>query len=241
MIMRLSVGLTFGCLALAVASGASAKQYSITATGYVSSINGTDGTYTNNGSFGVGSPVTETVSFDDSSEISYITTSGTSTTADYIVPMNYMINIGSFAQSGSLAVQGIVIDKNYNIGGGLPNLDSIGFVGFITNQSISPISFSTQGVGEQFYLGGYDLTASTLSGFDLNQIGLFGNLPVQFGSFSFTDSTFDNSVIANFNINSVTTSVPEPATWGMILIGFALIGFVARRKAPLISSAAMVR
>jgi hypothetical protein len=39
-----------------------------------------------------------------------------------------------------------------------------------------------------------------------------------------------NEVIDNIVFQNVTTAVPEPATWAMMLMGFGAIGFGLRRR-----------
>lgn len=50
-----------------------------------------------------------------------------------------------------------------------------------------------------------------------------------YGSF---EGTFDNWSAANFNHFAfyLTSTVPEPATWGLMIAGFAGLGFAARRR-----------
>jgi hypothetical protein len=39
-----------------------------------------------------------------------------------------------------------------------------------------------------------------------------------------------NDYVGNFRINAATAAVPEPATWAMMIGGFGLAGFAARRR-----------
>lgn len=53
-----------------------------------------------------------------------------------------------------------------------------------------------------------------------------------FSSVRFSD---DSSNAFEFNIGtipSLTTDVPEPATWAMMLLGFCEVGFMAYRRKP---------
>ena len=56
-------------------------------------------------------------------------------------------------------------------------------------------------------------------------------------SLTLTTGAFVNdnlNVYGNFQILQMTTAVPEPSTWAMMMLGFAGIGFVAyRRKSKL--------
>ena len=38
------------------------------------------------------------------------------------------------------------------------------------------------------------------------------------------------TITAQFNLNSLSAAVPEPATWGMMIMGFGLAGAVMRRR-----------
>jgi opacity protein-like surface antigen len=72
-------------------------------------------------------------------------------------------------------------------------------------------------------------TAFSLSPFNVNNPGAAGN-------FAFTldyNECCDGPADLQFAINNVVVGVPEPATWGMMLLGFAGLGFAfhqSRRK-----------
>ena len=40
----------------------------------------------------------------------------------------------------------------------------------------------------------------------------------------------DNSGGVSLNVTSVTSAVPEPSTWAMMILGFAALGFTAYRR-----------
>jgi hypothetical protein len=56
-----------------------------------------------------------------------------------------------------------------------------------------------------------------------------GGIKIQFGPDGYNVG-IDN---INFSVNQIGGAVPEPATWAMMLIGFAGLGFVSRRKAQI--------
>ena len=64
----------------------------------------------------------------------------------------------------------------------------------------------------------------TITGFDWNRgtsnlVSEFNNRPDKNGTRSDFEGTF------------TLTAVPEPASWGMMLVGFGMVGFAARRRA----------
>ena len=54
------------------------------------------------------------------------------------------------------------------------------------------------------------------------------------GTFSSVKMTFTNGAtvadVAQFRLNTAVAAVPEPATWALMLLGFASIGFTIRRR-----------
>ena len=63
---------------------------------------------------------------------------------------------------------------------------------------------------------------------------LFDELRVQnlFGK-TFDNAGFDQLVLDNITINAVSSAVPEPTTWAMMIIGFGVVGAMARRRQAL--------
>lgn len=76
---------------------------------------------------------------------------------------------------------------------------------------------------------GYNVTGNNTSPYDtsLNSAGKFGNVWVIGAARPNPDSNDDGFKLSQI---SVTTAVPEPATWAMLLIGFGVIGAGLRRK-----------
>ena len=71
-----------------------------------------------------------------------------------------------------------------------------------------------------------DLTYTILGG-----TGLYANASGSFGGIAL--SQFEPGVGSHFSLNFLgtvsTPAVPEPATWAMLLLGFAMAGFLIRR------------
>ena len=53
-----------------------------------------------------------------------------------------------------------------------------------------------------------------------------GGIYILFGPDGY-DGGIDN---VNFTVNAITTAVPEPSTWAMMILGFAGVGFMAYRR-----------
>ncbi len=45
-----------------------------------------------------------------------------------------------------------------------------------------------------------------------------------------------NDYVGNFRIDAVAGAVPEPATWGLMIGGFAMTGFAARRRQTVVTA-----
>ena len=82
-------------------------------------------------------------------------------------------------------------------------------------------------------LGNINSTLKTF-GFSGTDGQLFDELRVQnlFGK-TFDNAGFDQLVLDNITINAVSSAVPEPATWAMMIIGFGVVGAMARRRQAL--------
>lgn len=119
---------------------------------------------------------------------------------------------------------------------------NIGSGGTITNGTITNFfGFGFNGVGQPANRFQFDLlsatkgmngTASlTLAGTGIlrDTQGLFANTAA-----NFTLSTVGNSTtISNYSVSFATSPVPEPESYGMLLIGLGVIGSLIRRKQAL--------
>lgn len=129
------------------------------------------------------------------------------------------------------------------IGSGIPPTDTLGFFSLTgaagTTAIASPftllVNFSSPAgvAGNGTYLAAVSgsVTGSTAGGVDI----AFDKTPHLFTSAAgpFTLAVRDLSVTnggLNTPITGTIRAVPEPATWGMMLLGFAGIGFAMRRR-----------
>ena len=82
--------------------------------------------------------------------------------------------------------------------------------------------------------GPYDQTGITNTGGAL----MFTLLAPTTVTFSIQDNPYsDNSGGISLSLSSVRSALPEPGTWAMMLLGFAAIGIVSRRRRRPIASA----
>jgi PEP-CTERM motif len=120
------------------------------------------------------------------------------------------------------------------------------FIGFVDKSGVvsllvPPGATSSQALGVNdlgWIVGDYTISNGDMFGF-LDRGGTFITLD-PFGSTAVTANGInDNGQIVGFYMNGVgstigfETTIPEPSTWAMMLIGFAGLGFLARRKARL--------
>lgn len=229
--MRRVLGLLFAIGILITSSATTnATSYIMTANGYVSSLD-SGGSYSTNGDFAKNSPFSLTILFQNLSLLSPISNIGGDSTGVYGGILNYNVSIGSFTSSGIVNQFNLLIKNKHS---DIPSSsgDSIGLVGFISGlKNNSPIIFSTPGTYESFNLTGYDTDRTTLSGAGLDQLINFSKFPNQNVEYDFVNSTFDNSVAANIKITSSSVfAVPEPATWGMMVLGLGLAGAIIRKR-----------
>lgn len=73
-----------------------------------------------------------------------------------------------------------------------------------------------------------------ITGYDTQVEGFTGSGPMLQCSDSFTDCTSTGQTMA-FTIlgddpSTVTSSIPEPVAWAMVMLGVAMVGFAARRR-----------
>ena len=68
-----------------------------------------------------------------------------------------------------------------------------------------------------------------------------GTYTLQFGATNFGDTSYDTGLAftgiqIDGEIVDPTPGVPEPATWAMMIMGFGLVGFAARRRSARVSA-----
>ena len=100
-----------------------------------------------------------------------------------------------------------------------PTLNATSFNGPVFTATTA-LPFTTVTLGAGTNLAGFDLSRVTLTG---NSIGI--NLQ---GLNYTTGSTIDLSF-------SGAAGVPEPASWGLMIAGFVLVGTAVRRRAPILA------
>lgn len=123
------------------------------------------------------------------------------------------------------------------------------------NGGVSEIDWAITGLNPgQEYVLSFEDVSSLIIGATPIDVSAFGGSPVVFdptGSTTFTDHTLDftpttangsidfigipvannsESGIDNLTITSLSTTVPEPATWAMMLVGFGGLGVAMRRS-----------
>ena len=129
------------------------------------------------------------------------------------------------------------------IGSGIPPTDTLGFFSLTNGSGTAAINSpftllvnftspaAVAGNGTYFAAVSGSVTGTTAGGVDID----FDNTPHLFTSAAgpFTLAVRDLSVTnggLNTPITGTIRAVPEPATWAMMLLGFAGIGFAMRRR-----------
>lgn len=116
--------------------------------------------------------------------------------------------LGVTGQRGSETIERL-LETGDAFGGGAP-FDNVLYK--------SSYPFSGDGIG--FTISGSKNLIALGSWFENNYEGMM-----------FEDGTYNSSYLADFRlVQTVTAAVPEPATWGMMLLGFGLAGASSRRN-----------
>lgn len=156
----------------------------------------------------------------------------------------YFLNLSGLDAGNAITVgQGDEIDTTVtfnqllSIPGSGVRTDFLQFLfgdGFTGNQVETTGTFSFFNAGNLVASLSYGAgTSGQIAGFGI----LFppDNGPIAFDSFTnfMTITSLDAPATLNasaFNYNLVSSAVPEPATWGMMILGFGLIGGAMRRR-----------
>ena len=78
--------------------------------------------------------------------------------------------------------------------------------------------------------------ANTLPNFQTQFLGFVSTDP--FNAITLTVPTDGSWVVSDFTTaQALTSAVPEPSTWAMMILGFAGIGFMAYRRKPALMAA----
>lgn len=94
---------------------------------------------------------------------------------------------------------------------------------YVLNGSIAGLSFSVGGVD-----GASGTNPGTLLSYNFTATGTQHTL-----SFDEISATLASPIIDNITITSA--AIPEPSSWAMLLAGFGMVGFAARRRRALIA------
>jgi hypothetical protein len=120
----------------------------------------------------------------------------------------------------------------YQIGAGNPNFASVSLPDIGNSQPYSLYTWNGSSFVFDTDLGAdtvFDFASGGVSQFEVlgidPSLGLDPGNPTAF----ITDVTFEAAGSFTGTMTPITTSIPEPSTWAMMLLGFAGLGFLARR------------
>jgi hypothetical protein len=166
---------------------------------------------------------------------------------NWVPPANWTVAAGGSVDLIGMTTDGPLFDL-FPGNGGYVDLDGSTF----TESSLSTImSFAPGTYTLSFDLAGnargdIDKTTVITLGNFTQSITLASNAPFALhtftftttgGQLSFTDMSGGNNDIGNVLDNVTVSSIPEPATWAMMLLGFAGLGFVFRQSRRKVSFA----
>ena len=107
-----------------------------------------------------------------------------------------------------------------------------GMLGVAAN--ILPVADTTDGIGYSGHIS--NLTYAIWNSADVNQAIYAGGpgvsyTPLMAGNYRLTVSgDADGNFGGTYGLNLSVSAVPEPATYGMMLVGLGLLGFASRRR-----------
>ena len=117
----------------------------------------------------------------------------------------------------------------------LPQLGEVtGTAGTITvrNGALGDIDFNSiwieDGSGNQYF---FDLT-TMMTGGEEEEIGSLSGITLADGVYNLYVDGSLNSTSGSYTGSINFAAVPEPATWALMLLGFAAVGFSLRRRKP---------
>ncbi|MHA6724263.1 PEPxxWA-CTERM sorting domain-containing protein [Sphingomonas sp. RS2018] len=176
-----------------------------------------------------------------------VATDGGSGTANYNTTAgNFTYNVGAtgfpILVSPNLLTQSVNIKNNngnaQTVSVFITETDLSSFNGSLTSAFTSNVPTNSSTVISSYYStgnalwGGTQLRSSTFNAAGTTTATDTLNLTGPFSATVRYDITFNSGRGGDFNgtANLNATAVPEPATWGMLMVGFGAMGFAMRRK-----------
>ena len=132
-------------------------------------------------------------------------------------------NYGWYANGGGTGYTKVTLTSGADFSA-LQFLSGTGFGGGSTTYYQALLNGSVVSTGALGTVGN-DLRFQGLSGGGFDEVRLQSNFTASFNASNYEAGAYDS-----FAANAVA-GVPEPATWGLMIIGFGLVGFSARRRA----------
>lgn len=124
-------------------------------------------------------------------------------------------SLGGLSASGSTTIEGLTL---YGLLTGGLTIDASLYVNPAPNTVLLSIAGLSIILNEQSMLGD-----------GINSLGISTNaIDVTFNNFALGTNVLNGNIIVGHS--QAMAAVPEPASWAMMLLGFAGIGFVARRR-----------
>lgn len=227
-LLGLTAGLTLALATPAPASAAEELKYTFTFAGRINSLSGYSDT-----------PIT-TIRLGDRAEFTMVFTGPKSllfaqgtpgTNAWYNLPSVSTVRLGEFFTSWAGDLGGVSVTDGAN-----GAADQIAVNDYRIAYEGTPVPYTPAGrVGNLVSLSAQftDVSGAALSSSAFSQLDRLGSLPrgrATFTADSFPPGEGGGTIAVGVALDSFTFSVPEPATWAMMMLGFGGVGFAMRRK-----------
>lgn len=224
--------------ALLLAFPAQARNRTFVASGQISNIYDSS-LLPKVGLVSIGDPFRLTISFDPATAVRTTNPANGPGYGQYILPLTYSARIGNFAFDGTSGIAGNYLSfyDNFNACGPTGPascvVDAAYFssVGFSSTNGPFPVDPGIGSIFSSFDVQFFDATASVLSSANLSaldRLSSFAGAKLTYDLFNATRSSavYIDATNASFTLSAV----PEPATWSMMILGFASIGLSARNS-----------